>query len=118
MDRIRLSAVLVAVIAIAYGMATANIASGALIDAGPIVVTLPWLLLTIGMMLLIHLWSHLLTKFNKFMMGSSILKVMFGFILIFGILALIDLALAWGTSYEIGIINWLKSLFGVVMLPK
>ncbi|MFW5904224.1 MAG: hypothetical protein ACOC53_08350 [Candidatus Saliniplasma sp.] len=101
-----------AVIAVSYAMTVGNIASEPIIEMGFLVITLPSLLFTAGTLLLINLWSHLLTKFNKFMMSSSFLRVLFVAIIIFGVIAVIDLFLAWATPYEIGLINWLSELFG------
>jgi len=111
MDRIRLSAVLLAIMAISYALIATGTAAEPLIEAGIFSITLPALLFSVSSLLFINLWTHLLKKFNKLMMGSSVLKVLFFAIILFGTVTLIDFLVVTFTSYELGIIAWLMELF-------
>lgn len=111
MDRIKLSLVFVALMAISWGMVVTGTASDPFLEIGPLSLTFPYILGYGSLLMLVNLWTHILTKFTKFMMSGWFTKITFAMIIIFGILALIDFTLNSLFGIEIGIISRIGGLW-------
>lgn len=111
MDKVRLTLVAIAMMAISYAMAVTGTYSEPFIALGPLAITLPYILGYGSVIFLVWLWTPILENIVQFFMNGTTMKILFFIVLVFGFLATIDiLAKAW-FGVDIGIISGIKGLW-------
>lgn len=111
MDKLKLSLVAGIAMVLSYAMAVTGTLSEPFLELGPLAITLPYVLGYGSLIFLVWLWTPLLEATVKFFMNGTVMKVMFFIVLIFGILATVDIIVNAVFGIDIGIISGIKGLW-------
>jgi hypothetical protein len=112
MDKIKLTLVGIVVMIASWAMVATQTYTEAVLNIGPIHLSLPYILGYASLIFLVWLWTPILESIVKFFMNGTVMKVIFFIVLIFGILATIDILLNAWFNIDIGIISGIKSAWG------
>lgn len=110
MDRVKLSMLFGVMIIVGWALSATNTYADPFIEVGPLSITLPWILLMGGLVMLVQVNINIMEKLISFMTNGTVMTIIFAIIIILGILALIDLILGGLFGWDLGIIDWFSSL--------